>query len=122
MKNILFILVLLISFSGLSQHGEIRGIAKDKSTHETIPFAKVTLHLGDSLIQTTETNIEGVYKFSLLTPRKYILKVNAMQCEELTINGVVVLADQITFQSANLHFIPTETKTGYKRKVVEIEN
>lgn len=65
MKLIISLVILFASFSGMTQNGTIRGIAVDAKTNERVPFAKVTLHLGDApAFNYVQTDFEGVYQFS----------------------------------------------------------
>jgi len=98
------VLSLLLSFSSLGQAGDIRGVITDAATERTIPFTRVTLHTTEGdLLLGTESDIEGVYRFSVDKPGKYILKFNSMMHDELVISGVIVLSDRITFQNAQLN-------------------
>ena len=90
MKIILSIVLLAFCFSGVAQTGTVRGIALDASTGEKIPFVKVTLHLvGETEIQSTQTDFEGVYSFEKLVPGSYVLEFFTTQYEDLELSDVL---------------------------------
>lgn len=103
MKIMLSIVLLAFCFSGVAQTGTLRGIALDESTGDKIPFVKVTLHLvGETEVQSTQTDFEGVYSFGKLAPGSYVLAFFSTQYEDLELSGIIVRAEQMTIQKAQL--------------------
>ena len=104
MKNILLLSILLLSYSGIAQTGQLRGITSDIATNRPVPFTNVTLHSSDGvkLIFAAQTNFDGIYSFSELPQGEYVLKFNAMQYGEVILSGVIVQEGKMTIQKAQL--------------------
>lgn len=97
MKLIISLALLLGSFNGMTQNGIIRGLTVEGATKDRIPFAKVTLHLGDApAFNYAQADFEGVFQFSDLTSGTYTIKFNSIEYEEVVIEGVIVLDNRLT--------------------------
>lgn len=94
MKPIITLLLLLGSFYSFAQ-GAIKGTVYDE-TGEVMPFASI--YLEDKAIGCV-SDVDGNYSIDNLPAGEYTLKASYIGYETLTIEGLVVKSDKITFQN-----------------------
>ncbi len=97
MKNLLLGLLILLGANAFAQSntGEIKGTVTS-DLDEPIPFAKVTVKVGEKIIGAT-TDFDGKFTIKPLDAGTYNVTVSAIMLEDQTINGVAVDPDKITF-------------------------
>lgn len=126
MPRYLYLLVLLWLSGGTlaaqTTTGEIKGTATDAETGETLPFANVKLYQGNTMISGTQTDLDGKYKFTGLTPGRYDIEVSYVGYTPNRVNGVLVQSDKIVFQNFKLgsgNVLDEVVVTDYKVPLVE---
>lgn len=77
-------------------NGAIRGIVKDKSSGEPLPYAKVAVFQNDQLKTASQTDFDGKFLINELPPGKYTVKVRHLGHDPIQINDVVVNSDRAT--------------------------
>lgn len=104
LKHLLLTIGIVLSSSLLvfSQSGELQGKIIDMETKEPIPFANVAVYSGGDLLTGSTSDINGKYVIKPLTPGTYDLRASFVGYRTKEIAGVVVKADQITFQDVEL--------------------
>lgn len=106
MKNLFFLSLLLIPFLGYSQHGSLRGVMRDNASGRPVIQGEVSLAISDgSVISVIKTDVNGVFTFPSILPGKYNLKFYSMKHNEVTLTGVIVLSEKITYQSVNMDLV-----------------
>jgi len=104
LKHLLLTIVSLLAINMLafSQTGSVQGRIFDVDTKEPIPFANVAIYSGGSLLTGTTTDFDGRYAVRSLRPGNYAVRATFVGYQTREISGVVVRADQITFQDIEL--------------------
>lgn len=82
--------------------GTLKGKVVDKETGEALPFTNVVLTLNGNQVAGTQTDFDGKYTISSIPPGKYDLQVSFVGYQSVKITGVVISANQITFQDVKL--------------------
>lgn len=101
-------IVLALSIVSIGQtwaqvgQGTLKGKILDKETGEALPFANVVLTLNGNQVAGTQTDFDGKYTISSIPPGKYDLQVSYVGYQSVKIAGVVISANQITFQDVKL--------------------
>src|SRR5688572_6671891 len=92
-KLIFALLFSLIAQFSFAQTGSISGTVTDKNTQAAVPFAQVLLvHLPDSSITPSQTEIDGRFKFENIAAGRYELKILNLGYKPL--RRIVQVADQ----------------------------
>ena len=96
MRQLLIILLLIVSFESLAQKAKITGIITEESSRATIIDAKVYLTKNKRIIQKTLTNASGNYSFEEIAFGRYELQVIALGYDtlEIEINIKSILVKQ----------------------------
>ncbi len=92
----------ILSTAALAQSGTLKGKITDKNTGETIPFANVVAEKGGNLMAGVTTDFDGNYTIKPLDPGTYDLKVSFVGYGQLTLEGIVVSSNKITFRDIQL--------------------
>jgi hypothetical protein len=74
--------------------GSIRGIVTDITTGECIPFAPVYIKIGEKIIKSVTTNMEGEYMINPVEPGKYDLYCLYVGYADYIARGVIIEADR----------------------------
>lgn len=101
-KIFLLIVASVIASSVFAQSGTLKGLVKDPSTGEAIPFANVTVEKGGSIITGGMTDFDGNYTIKPIPPGKYTVKASYVGYSTKQIDGVVIASDKITFLNLDI--------------------
>ena len=99
LKKITFVLAVLgfqLSFAQTGT-GSIKGVIKDKTTGEPLPFVNVLLELNGTQQGGASTDFDGKYSLNSVAPGEYTIKVTFVGYKPYQLNGVVVNSNKITF-------------------------
>lgn len=77
--------------------GKIKGLVIDKSTKEPLPFVGVLVEQNGVVKASGTTDFDGYFLISSLIPGSYTVKVKFVGYKDVTIEGVTVKNEQITF-------------------------
>nr|NQU91898.1 TonB-dependent receptor [Bacteroidota bacterium] len=104
LRNLLLTVGILLASNllVLAQTGSLQGKIVDKDTKEPIPFANVAVFSGGDLVTGSTTDYDGKYVIRALTAGNYDVRASFIGYQTLEISGVIVSADQITFQDIEL--------------------
>lgn len=104
LKKITLVLAIVGFQFAFSQagNGSIKGVIKDKSTGELLPFVNVLLEQNGTQKGGASSDFDGKYTISNIEPGEYTLKVSFVGYKPFQINGVVIKGSKITFQDFNL--------------------
>ncbi|MDX5395319.1 MAG: carboxypeptidase-like regulatory domain-containing protein, partial [Hymenobacteraceae bacterium] len=97
----------------MAQTGKLAGKVVDASTKEALPFANVVVKLNGTQKGYGQTDIDGNYSISPLTPGSYSVEVMTIGYTTKVITGVVVSTDKTT----NLNF---DMKSATELGVVDV--
>lgn len=90
--------IVATGFAALAQSGEIKGKVLDKTTKEPLPFANVVVEMNGAQAGGAQTDFDGNFTIKPLTPGRYDLKASFVGYNPISVTGVLVSADKITFQ------------------------
>lgn len=127
MKKILTLLGLLAIVFAVKAQGDISGKVTDENS-EGIPFANVVLvdAKGVPTGRGTQTDFDGNYSISPLTPGKYNVQVSYVGYGSQKEEGVVVSSDKATFLNFKLKSASKELQTveiiSYKVPLIDPGN
>ncbi|MCC7302211.1 MAG: TonB-dependent receptor [Bacteroidia bacterium] len=97
----IFSFVAVVLMSGAFAYGQgngiLKGIVKDASNNEPIPFANVGIFNGGNQVLTTVSDIEGGYTLKPLPPGKYTVKATYVGYGTKQIDGVIISSDKTTY-------------------------
>ncbi len=117
-RKILLILAGILATAGLfAQSGNLVGIVKDQGDGQAVPFAFVQLFKDGKKAVSTQSDIDGKYKFQKISPGSYSLKIKAVGYDSLTISEVTVNANRKL--TMNIEVTPKQTRIT---KVIPIPN
>ena len=105
MFNKLYLLVVGLIFTSSSifaQSGSLEGKISDKNTGETVPFANVVAKRNGNQIAGVTTDFDGNYTIKPLYPCTYDLIVSFVGYCQVTLEGIVVSSNKITFRDVQL--------------------
>ncbi len=91
-KNLITFLFVLISTLLIGQTGTVRGTIIDDSNGETVPFANI--FVAETQTGTT-SDLDGAFVLEL-APGSYSIEFSFIGYSSLTVNDVVVVADEVT--------------------------
>jgi hypothetical protein len=101
--TLLFTAVLGITISVNSQGlGTIQGKVKDKSNAELLPFVSIVFEQGGIIKHKAETDFDGNFKVSSVTPGVYNVKSTVTGYKTKQINGFLVKSNIINFLDIDL--------------------
>ena len=90
----LAVFLTLISI-GVCAQNSITGVVTDETTQEPIIIGSVALYSDGVLITGTETDFDGKYSFSKLSPGKYDVEASYVGCQAKRISSIVVVDTDI---------------------------
>ncbi|MGB0592830.1 MAG: TonB-dependent receptor domain-containing protein [Flavobacteriales bacterium] len=105
MFNKLYLLLVGLIFTSSSifaQSGSLEGKITDKNTGETVPFANVVAKRNGNQIAGVTTDFDGNYTIKPLDPGTYDLIVSFVGYGQVTLEGIVVSSNKITFRDVQL--------------------
>ena len=105
MLNNLYSLVVLLIFSAtttFAQSGSLEGKITDKNTGEPVPFANVIANKNGNQVAGVTTNFDGEYTIKPLDPGTYDLTVSFVGYGQVTLEGIVVSSNKITFRDVQI--------------------
>lgn len=104
LKHLLLTIASLLAINLLvhAQTGTIQGRILDIDTKEPIPFANVAIFSGGSLLTGATSDFDGRYAVRSLTPGSYSVRASFIGYQTKEVAGVIVRADQITFENIEL--------------------
>ncbi len=104
LKHLLLTIASLLAINLLvfSQVGSIQGKILDVDTKEPIPFANVAVFSGGNLLTGATTDFDGRYSVRSLSPGNYNVRASFIGYQTKEVAGVIVRADQITFEDIEL--------------------
>ena len=105
MFNKLYLLIVGLIFTSSSifaQSGSLEGKITDKNTGETVPFANVVAERNGNQIAGVTTDFDGNYTIKPLDPGTYDLIVSFVGYGQVTLEGIVVSSNKITFRDVQL--------------------
>ena len=97
MKNCIFFVFMMVSFSAFAQTGTIRGYIYDEGNGEPILFGNVLVENGSG----TTTDLDGAYSIDV-APGTYSLTYSFIGYTSTTISDVVVTAGEVTTLDATI--------------------
>lgn len=99
--TLLILSVFVTAVYGFSQGGlgTIKGTVTDAETHEAIPFSRVVLKKGGSVVGNANTDFDGKFQINSIEVGTYDVEVRneAEQYQPYLVTGVVVSSNQIRF-------------------------
>lgn len=99
MKNLILLTALFLNMTWcMGGTGTIQGTIKDAQTSEGIPFANVVLVMGNKTVAGNSCNLDGKYRIPLVPPGTYDMTVSSVGYKIITVTGVVISPDNITFK------------------------
>ena len=104
LKQVYFLITgfLLLSMTSFAQSGSLKGKITDKNTGEPIPFANVIAERNGNLVSGVTTDFDGNYTIKPLDPGTYDLKVSFVGYGQLSLEGIVVSSNKISFRDIQL--------------------
>ena len=94
--------LIFTSSSIFAQSGSLEGKITDKNTGETVPFANVVAKRNGNQIAGVTTDFDGNYTIKPLDPGTYDLIVSFVGYGQVTLEGIVVSSNKITFRDVQL--------------------
>ncbi len=103
-KKCVLLIVSFVFFSIIvsAQTGSVKGKVIDADTGEPIPFANVVAERDGQMIGGASTDFDGNYIIKDLDPGKLDLEATFVGYITQKVEGVIVSADQVTFQELKL--------------------
>lgn len=109
MRVITLLFLLIVSgYHAIAQQATITGKVFNKTTNEPIPLAPVVVQ---GTTQGANTDFDGVFTISQLTPGLYNLEVSAIGFNKTVVYEIEVTYDRPAFVNIGLDEVVTETKT-----------
>ncbi|MDA3944169.1 MAG: carboxypeptidase-like regulatory domain-containing protein [Bacteroidetes bacterium] len=99
LKNLLLTLcIVLTSWTlALAQQGRLQGKVYEKDSKEPIPFANIVLENGGTVVGGATSDFDGNYVINPIPPGKYDLKATFVGYNPVTITGINIPGNKITF-------------------------
>lgn len=98
LKKFTLFLTLIMSVSvAIAQQGTLKGEVLDGDNSEGVPFATVKLIQNGTVKGGANTDFDGKFTISSITPGSYDVEVNAVGYTPQRISGVVISGDKIRF-------------------------
>ncbi len=104
LKTALFCLLFMVfGLSSKAQgYGEIRGIIKNNTDLEPVPFATVKILQGNTLVGGTQTDMDGKYKYKPLDPGTYDMIIIEPGHQTQPVNKIKVIPNEATYVDVKL--------------------
>jgi len=99
LKNLLLTLgiVLMSCTLAFSQQGRLQGKVIEKDSREPVAFANIILENGGTIVGGATSDFDGNYVINPIPPGKYDLKATFVGFNAVTVRGVNISGNQITF-------------------------
>jgi len=94
LKKLLIAFTIILTTTTLiySQSGTLKGVIKDQTTKDPIPFVNIVIELGGKQLGGTTTDFDGNYTIKPIPPGKYDVKATFVGFKPLLIKGVIINA------------------------------
>jgi len=89
--------VLLFSTLSYAQQGRLQGKVFEKGTREPVAFANIVLEIGGTVVGGATSDFNGNYVINPIPPGRYDLKATFVGYNPVTVRGMVITGNQITF-------------------------
>lgn len=96
MKTLYTLFIFLLTATAWSQNGQISGKVLDEETGEPIPFAVITLSIGDSLCYGANSDFDGLFRIVQVKPGQYDMEIRFIGYQ--SIKKKVTIAQGQTYQ------------------------
>ena len=116
-KLTLFAILLAFSVAAMAQQGTLKGEVKDKDADEGVPFATVKLIQNGAVKGGANTDFDGKFTISSVSPGSYDVEVNAVGYAPKRLQGVTISADKIRFLTGSSAIM---LETGNELEEVEV--
>jgi hypothetical protein len=99
LKNLLITLGIVLSSITLAyaQQGRLQGKIYEKDTREPVAFANIVLENGGTVVGGATSDFDGNYVINPIPPGRYDLKATFVGYNPVTVKGITIPANQITF-------------------------
>jgi len=99
LRNLLLTLcIVLMSWTlALAQQGRLQGKVYEKDSREPIPFANIVLENGGTVVGGATSDFDGNYVINPIPPGKYDLKATFVGYNPVTVTGINIPGNKITF-------------------------
>ncbi len=99
LRNLLLTLcIVLMSWTlALAQQGRLQGKVYEKDSREPIPFANIVLENGGTVVGGATSDFDGNYVINPIPPGKYDLKATFVGYNPVTVTGINIPGNRITF-------------------------
>jgi outer membrane receptor protein involved in Fe transport len=99
LKNLLLTLgiVLMSCTLAFSQQGRLQGKVFEKDSREPVAFANIILENGGTIVGGATSDFDGNYVINPIPPGKYDLKATFVGFNPVTVRGITITGNQITF-------------------------
>ncbi|KAF0131640.1 MAG: TonB-dependent receptor [Bacteroidetes bacterium] len=99
LKNLLITLGIILSTITLTyaQQGRLQGKVYEKDSREPIAFANIILENGGTVVGGATSDFDGNYVINPIPPGKYDLKATFVGFNPVTVKGITIPSNQITF-------------------------
>jgi hypothetical protein len=81
----------------LAQQGRLQGKVYEKDSREPIPFANIVLENGGTVVGGATSDFDGNYVINPIPPGKYDLKATFVGYNPVTVTGINIPGNKITF-------------------------
>ncbi len=86
----------------LAQSGSLEGKITDKNTGEPVPFANVVAKRNGNQVAGVTSDFDGNYTIKPLDPGTYDISVSFVGYGQVTLEGIVVSSNKITFRDVKI--------------------
>lgn len=97
----------LLTLTAMAQSGELIGRVTNNEG-EPVPFANVSLKVGEELVRVVQTDLEGYYTMKPVSPGEYDVVVSTVEYSEYKFSDVRVSNGQIVTLNAKMGVIMLE--------------
>ena len=107
-RNVLLTLGIILAAQMLvfsQASGTLRGVIRDKTTKEPIPFANVVIEMNGVQAGGATSDFDGNYTIKPINPGRYDVRCSYVGYQTLLTKGVIVGAGKIEFYNIELEQI-----------------
>lgn len=105
-KHLQLIALSIILFSlnafGQGGSGTLKGVIKNSSTGETVPFVNIIVEAGGNQVSAAQSNIDGEFTIKPIEPGSYVLKASSVGFKPKQVSNIIVSGGKITTVNVNL--------------------
>lgn len=104
LKNLLITLGIVLSSITLAyaQQGRLQGKVYEKDSREPVAFANIVLENGGTVVGGATSDFDGNYVINPIPPGRYDLKATFVGYNPVTVRGIVITGNQITFYDISM--------------------